>query len=447
MARPDQTGRRIHRFLSIMTDSQFTDTVSDDLIFLAEGRAALLTHPLRRELPDLVTASFCRLLAIVMIQSIEHMLTVWRKKHTELGFEKYFGRSTNEEKIEILRSAFETNGVQADDGVLRDFLAIKYLRNVVIHSRWKDHEKLLLTERGFPEDASGLGNQHWEIMRRTNDAMMFYIAGSGMNRAGTHRLQFTLGDDGREEEHLEGIFSHNDFLRMAWTNIDRVTSLIQRKLFARENILSCFDRRPEAFPDKENFDGQRYKSAVLSVSLEIAKEHDSYPSRFQGYCQSALDSWNFYWNSLVSATGLNLENIERAVDVLEVLHQRRAYGQQEVCSILSSIREENEEEVRTILSKILDIPATLHVSDVSRAFACGELTYRYFPNISAAALFGAYAQIVDVANAVSYRNIAEKAFAVTRLSLLWYSFVERRSYPTLKNVEVYEGFSAGLGAH
>ena len=55
---------------------EFIDTYSDDLIYIHEGRAALLTHPLRgdyafRGYPD---ASVCRMLAVFMIGSIEAML-------------------------------------------------------------------------------------------------------------------------------------------------------------------------------------------------------------------------------------------------------------------------------------------------------------------------------------------------------------------------------------
>ncbi|XQF92287.1 hypothetical protein ACOBV9_13275 [Pseudoalteromonas espejiana] len=57
-----------------MEIDEFTDTYSDDLIYLKEARVALLTHPLRNENHDLCNASFCRIYSIMMIGSIEAML-------------------------------------------------------------------------------------------------------------------------------------------------------------------------------------------------------------------------------------------------------------------------------------------------------------------------------------------------------------------------------------
>jgi hypothetical protein len=56
-----------------MEISEFIDAYSDDLIYLLEARNALLTHPLRNDyiLQPNLDASFCRLLAVFMVGSIE----------------------------------------------------------------------------------------------------------------------------------------------------------------------------------------------------------------------------------------------------------------------------------------------------------------------------------------------------------------------------------------
>ncbi len=59
--------------------SEFIDTYSDDLISLHEGRIALLSHPLRSDdvMSDVVNASFCRMLTVIVVGNIEAMLTEW----------------------------------------------------------------------------------------------------------------------------------------------------------------------------------------------------------------------------------------------------------------------------------------------------------------------------------------------------------------------------------
>lgn len=59
-----------------MDIGEFIDTYSDDLIYLHEARVALRTHPLRGDyaFAEYLDASFCRMLAVFMIGSIEVML-------------------------------------------------------------------------------------------------------------------------------------------------------------------------------------------------------------------------------------------------------------------------------------------------------------------------------------------------------------------------------------
>lgn len=45
-----------------MEIEEFTDTYSDDIIYLREAREALLTHPLRSEMPNYCNASLSRII-------------------------------------------------------------------------------------------------------------------------------------------------------------------------------------------------------------------------------------------------------------------------------------------------------------------------------------------------------------------------------------------------
>lgn len=134
-----------------MNTPEFVDTYSDDVIYLLEGRTALLTHPLRAELPELLNASTCRLLAVFMIGNIELMLSDWRAKdHNDILNVYFEGRRENRERVAALCSAFQSAGITVDPEVFNDYLAIRYLRNAIVHAKRKDHEKDCLSSAASP---------------------------------------------------------------------------------------------------------------------------------------------------------------------------------------------------------------------------------------------------------------------------------------------------------
>src|SRR5208283_5523475 len=113
---------------------EFIDTYSDDLIYLHEGRKALVTHPLMTVWKEGVDASFCRMLAVFMIGSIEVMLERWRDRDRVKVLDAYFAKGVkNGERVRNLYDAFVGVGIHADREVFDDYLAIKYLRNTIVH--------------------------------------------------------------------------------------------------------------------------------------------------------------------------------------------------------------------------------------------------------------------------------------------------------------------------
>jgi len=159
-----------------MPIDEFTDTYSDDVIYLREGRLALLTHPLREEIPELCNASFCRLYAIIMIGSIEAMLERWRTRDSLKILDAYFAQGiTNGDRVKSLRAAFVKNGINVKQDVFDDYLAIKYLRNAVVHASWetqsgqvKQDQLDWIAARNFPTDTRKLTEN---IGRESNGSM------------------------------------------------------------------------------------------------------------------------------------------------------------------------------------------------------------------------------------------------------------------------------------
>lgn len=152
------------------------DAYEGDISVLKSARNALLSHPLRRTVPELIDTSLCRSLAVVMIGNIEHLLESWKEGDPRGILQRYFDSGTNNSaKVTNLFEAFETARIDIDRAVFDDYLAIKYLRNAVVHARWKEREKDWMSQRGFPLDMQELTKEHWERMLRVNEKMTSYL--------------------------------------------------------------------------------------------------------------------------------------------------------------------------------------------------------------------------------------------------------------------------------
>src|SRR6266496_375859 len=220
-----------------MPIDEFTDTYSDDVFYLREGRAALLTHPLRVEIPELCNASFCRLYAIVMIGSIEAMLDRWRTRDNLKILGAYFAKPQKEvenvDRVKSLRAAFVNNGINVKHDVFDDYLAIKYIRNAIVHASWENKSGHLkqdqvnwIAARKFPTDTRKLNEEHWQRIEWVNENMMFYIALTGIaNTQGRPDLK-DVGMSVRPLPDTTGIIALDEWPRLYWSNLERISAVI-----------------------------------------------------------------------------------------------------------------------------------------------------------------------------------------------------------------------------
>jgi hypothetical protein len=162
----------------VMDIPEFTDTYSDDLTFLEEARETLLSRKSGIE-AKWCEASFCRMFAVLMVGSIESLLEERHKESPDTVLGVYLDeRTRNGDKVKNLCDAFTKAGGPVDPEIFSDYLAIKYLRNSIIHARKKDHEVQWLAQRGFPADTRQLEEKHWQKMQQVNTKMMLYIVGA-----------------------------------------------------------------------------------------------------------------------------------------------------------------------------------------------------------------------------------------------------------------------------
>ena len=219
---------------------EFTDTYSDDILYLREGRVALLTHPLRVESSELCNASFCRLYAIMMIGSIEAMIEHWRTTDSLKILDAYFAPEiTNGDRIKSLRDAFVSNGINVRQDVFDDYLAIKYLRNVMVHASWESQSGKLRQEqvewiasRKFPTDTRKLTEEHWQKMEWVNDNMMLYIALTGIPNVKPRSGLADVGVSPSPLPETTGIITSFQWPRLYWSNLDRISTIISEQIQA-----------------------------------------------------------------------------------------------------------------------------------------------------------------------------------------------------------------------
>jgi hypothetical protein len=162
-----------------MRVDEFVDTYSDDMIYLEEGRKAVLEKTQVEIERKWCNASFCRLFIVFLVGNIEAMLEGWRNEDNAI-LETYFAdASPNGEKIRNLCAEFQRAGVDVDPEVFNDYLAVKYLRNAIVHAQWKKTQHAWIRQRGFPLDTRELTDEHWSRLQVINENMMHYIAISG----------------------------------------------------------------------------------------------------------------------------------------------------------------------------------------------------------------------------------------------------------------------------
>lgn len=154
--------------------NQYLDAYSDDLAYLHQARAMVVE---KSTTPHLAHSAFCRLLLMNTIGAIELMLLVWSKKPGAPNFDPYFKRGDDgAKKAGILVNLLSKNKPQTEPEIIREFVALKTLRNSIVHVKTRDGQKALITKYSYPSDPMELGEEHWDRIWSVYQKMMFYIA-------------------------------------------------------------------------------------------------------------------------------------------------------------------------------------------------------------------------------------------------------------------------------
>ena len=114
--------------------------------------------------------------AILIVTEVEMAIDAWRVQRGAPRKLSRYARAKPGERLTILKECVPTlsSGENADGDVLADFIAIKLLRNRLIHT--DPETKGLVEERGFPADVRQLNCDHLSRIREVSDLMRGYLA-------------------------------------------------------------------------------------------------------------------------------------------------------------------------------------------------------------------------------------------------------------------------------
>jgi len=164
---------------------EFIDSISDDLIYLQAIKKMLYTRavPFRPQ-PKLYIPFLCRMLAVVSVSAIEHILRQWKRSSKNKILNVYFtrdGNVPNEERVKDMREALVLVGIKMEDDILNDYLAIKYLRNVTVHTGWSANQRKWVEDRNFPSNVLELDERHFSRMLEVTNKLIMQIEAARLN--------------------------------------------------------------------------------------------------------------------------------------------------------------------------------------------------------------------------------------------------------------------------
>ena len=416
---------------------EFTDTYSDDLIVLREARVALLTHPMRGELPDPTNASFCRMYAIIMIGSIEAMLERWKERDNLNILDAYFSppqNASNRDRINSLVNAFACQGLTVNRDVFDDYLAIKYLRNAIVHASWaqggkiKEEQIKWIESRGFIADARDLTVQHLQKMEWVNQNMMFLIASTSLASLaqvnGQRRLRSDLSVPSlpiQPAPVTHGVVQANQWASMHWRNLERISTLlgdaIERAAVSAEynwaKDLSLHTLN--SMPDKKK------KYRFYLAARNAARQGFEGLTNMGELAGDALFSWTEFKRLSLGFETLDMGTLKRAVKTFDELRKLKVIPKG---GFMPEVLPENDDGCKEIVSALLGDISPLTWRQIVEANNCGAKSYRLIRNISALSLFAVQLPIVAPTNIKLWKEISEYIACVFSVGRSWHYLVE-----------------------
>jgi len=163
--------------------SAFTEGYSDDLIYFGQIRKAYLTHPIIRGSVDKIwfDSYCCRNLATTIVGNIESMIEQWylitEEEKLKILFRNLKGGTKDIilNNTQIIEQLFRDNNIVIESRVVKKYIALKNLRNAVVHSDMSDNKIDVLNHDNIPTDVMDLSETNLLDFYKINEKMMIYI--------------------------------------------------------------------------------------------------------------------------------------------------------------------------------------------------------------------------------------------------------------------------------
>jgi hypothetical protein len=417
-----------------MPIDEFTDTYSDDITYLREGRIALLTHPLRGEIPEFCNASFCRLYAIMMIGSIEAMIERWRTRDNLNILDAYFAEGVkNGDRVKSLLAAFTNKGINVKHDVFDDYLAIKYLRNAIMHASWETQSGQLkqdqvnwIAARKFPTDTRKLNEKHWQKMEWVNENMMFYIALTGTPKI---KPLPSLKDVGMPERPLPdttGIIALHDWPRLYWFNLERISIAIGEQIQAAALTPDHpwnFDLTEEQIQTMPHYD---LKCRFFMAAKASAQNFKPLVSLYD-HAENASSCWSQYTRLVPDFNDLTPTTVRDIVNTLRIIHDKRIFPKN---GIFPEWKNETPADIRKqLIMHCFESIEPLSVDQIAEVHQVGSKAKSAVPNIMPLMLFSIQLPILAPNRAKEWMETASYIADIFEAGQSWYSFVECQPSP------------------
>lgn len=410
-----------------MTTDEFTDAYSDDILYLLDGRKSLLTHPLRTEIPYLCNASFCRLYIVTLIGSIEFMLEHWRDRDSLDVLSTYFSgnrNTTNKERMSNLCDAFIRNGITVNRKVFNDYLAIKYIRNAIVHSRHKPQESEWILECGFPVDIRKLDEEHLKRLLWVNENMMLYIAKAGLPRItafDTDEIPYPQLPDTR------GIISSSTWPSLYYKNLERISAEFSRRI--EEAATSAeFSWSLKFTPQQiqEMSHGERKQHFYVAAQNAARQDFDSIVSA-RIYIEDALVSWSNFSRQVSDFNDFDPETLHNAIEKFRIIQEN---GLRPRDGLLPPLRDETPLDIREkLIESCFENVEPLTARQIAEVFLLGERAYRSIRNITPLVLFSIQLPLIDPERCDEWTEKASYIADIFEIGRSWYAVIEGHESP------------------
>ena len=418
---------------------QFTRSYMQDIEFVSIARKALLTHPCLASDPELVLSGSVRLMAMSLIGAVECALKQLLGEDDPIST-AFFAKGSNAEKmtrvLDIMRNHF---GVEPDPEVLQDFLALKQLRNAVVHSSWKSGDQDLLADRGFPVRLDQFTDANWQRTKTTGAQMMSYLAGTRREQMLDY---WRSGFGTSNESELERIYALTD-LDCSFGESGKLSSLFIRK----DNLHGVYWR------NLENLAALSQHATGLSSGEQ------------QKLTEIAIESWQEFFGLICAQHSLSEMDIAGACDALVVLHEQQAYSRVplgfEIQTLVDAIppafaieagqwstsklwdRSVPDVIAEQLVSRLVngdDIPTT---GETVKALRTGAALHKAVRNATAVQYLVSRIPHSAPTQLPQLRVAATSALTAMKLRQVWYSYVEGE-LPDLRAIERCEAAIRGL---